>query len=455
MSVNNTIEGGHVAVIAFPFTSHVGPLLGLVKRLAAEAPEVMFSFFATHRSNKANFSDEEFLHNIRPFDVEDGLPEGFIPKGHPQEPVELFLKATPNNFKKSIEVAVSEIGREVTCVLSDAFLWICGKMAEEKGVPWIALITGGPFALTAHLYTDVIRQTFADKSLEECEEEPLKFIPGLSSVLVKDLPEGILSGNLESEFPKMLHNMSRMLPKATAVCVNSFEEIDPTVTNVLKSNFKKFLCVGPLSLTMSSQPASDEYDCLPWLDKYKPASVVYISFGSVIPLPPSEVIPLTEALEESGFPFLWSVRGNTKELIPKGFLERTAERGKIVPWTPQTQVLAHESVGAFVTHSGWKSICESIAGGVPMICRPFFGDQALNTRIVEDVWGIGFGIKSGAIAKYEMLSVLERTLVGEEGKKRRNKIGKLKGLAEMAVESGGSSTENFKTLLEIVTSVNI
>ncbi|KAK6942410.1 UDP-glucuronosyl/UDP-glucosyltransferase [Dillenia turbinata] len=443
--------GGHVAVFAFPFATHAAPLLSLVQRLAMASPDMIFSFFSTHQSNKSIFSDQK-REMIKPFDIEDGLPENYVFRGNPQEPVELFIRATPHNYKRSLQVAVDERKREISCVISDAFLWFCQEIAAELGVPWIPVWTAGPFSLSSHVYTDVIRQTFADKRAQDCQKETLDFIPGMSKMCAKDLPEGILFGNLETEFPRLLHGMARTLPKATAVAINSFEEIDETITEDLKTKFNKFLNVGPFTLTSpTNQPASDDNGCLSWLSNHKPASVVYISFGSIITPPPKEVVALAEALEKSGFPFLWSARGNTIDFLPEGFLERTAEKGKIVPWAPQKEVLAHESIGVFVTHCGWNSIFESIVGGVCMICRPFFGDQGLNTKVLEDICEFGLGVKDGVIEKDDMISLLERILLQEEGKKMTEKLLNLKSLAERAVGPNGSSTENFKTLLEIVT----
>ncbi|KAG9138334.1 hypothetical protein Leryth_001529 [Lithospermum erythrorhizon] len=57
------------------------------------------------------------------------------------------------------------------------------------------------------------------------------------------------------------------------------------------------------------------------------------------------------------------------------------------------QVLAHEAIGGFLTHSGWNSTLESIVEGVPMICWPFFADQQINSRFVEEVWKLGLDIK--------------------------------------------------------------
>uniref|UniRef100_A0A2P2Q701 anthocyanidin 3-O-glucosyltransferase n=1 Tax=Rhizophora mucronata TaxID=61149 RepID=A0A2P2Q701_RHIMU len=167
--------------------------------------------------------------------------------------------------------------------------------------------------------------------------------------------------------------------------------------------------------------------------------------------PPHELAELAEALEASGFPFLWSIKENPEEKLPNGFLERTKEKGKIVSWTPQVKVLQHKATGVFMTHSGWNSILESIIGKVPMICRPFFGDQHLNTRIIEAVWEAGVGIKGAIIRKDATIEALNLILSTEEGDKMREKLGALKELALDAVKSDGSSAENFKDLVEIVT----
>ena len=249
----------------------------------------------------------------------------------------------------------------------------------------------------------------------------------------------------------MLHQMGLTLPRAAAVAINSFEEIGPTVVNDLKLKFKQFLNIGPFILSLQPPPlVSDPSGCLPWLNNQKPASVAYISFGTVITPPPLEVVAVAEALEAAGAPpFLWSLKDNAKDELPEGFLERTSMIGKVVSWAPQLQVLGHPSVGVFVTHCGWNSITESIVNGVPMICRPFFGDQKLNRRMVEDLWRIGVGVEGGVFTKSGLARDLELVL-GKEGEKMREKIGVLKELARKAVESNGSSTRNFSTLAEIV-----
>ncbi|RVW79683.1 Anthocyanidin 3-O-glucosyltransferase 2 [Vitis vinifera] len=367
--------------------------------------------FPVRHPRRASAQSDDVDDNIKAYNVADGMPEGHVLSGNPQEGIELFLKATPGNFREVVEVAEGESGMRISCLLTDAFLWFAGEMAEDRCIPWVPLWTSGPVSLAVHVYTDDIRKmVLGANGIEGHEVQTLDFIPGLSSIHAVDLPEEIVSGSLDSPFSQMLHKMGLTLPRAAAVVINSFEEMEPTVVNDLKSKFKKFVNVGPFTLSSPPPLAPDSNSCLLWLDRQKAASVAYISFGTIITPPPHELVALAEALESTGVPFLWSLRDNSKDNLPKGFLERTSQNGKVVPWAPQLQVLGHAQLECFVTHCGWNSVTESIVCGVPMICRPFFGDQNLNRRMVQDVWGIGVGVKGGVFTKSGLTRDLELIL---------------------------------------------
>nr|WIW42663.1 UDP-glycosyltransferase [Nicotiana tabacum] len=102
--------------------------------------------------------------------------------------------------------------------------------------------------------------------------------------------------------------------------------------------------------------------------------------------------------------FLWSLRqppeesSNDKnaqfpgdytnyfEILPKGFLERTVKKGKVVGWVPQFKVLSHEAIGGFVSHCGWNSILESIWCGVPIATWPLHSEQQVNAfQLVKEI----------------------------------------------------------------------
>ncbi|MBA0814053.1 hypothetical protein Gohar_019900, partial [Gossypium harknessii] len=295
----------HIAVLAFPFGTHAVPLLNITRQLSDACPDTMFSFLSTQQSNNSTFSKN--LDKIKPFNVWDGLPEGYSFRGDPHEPVDYFLKAVPGSFIKAIDAVVSETGKPIDCLITDAFYAFGADIADELNIPWVAVWTAGPRALFLHLQTDVIRQHVG---INSPEDKPLDF-PEFSGIRVTDLPYGIASGDIDAPMPALLHKMGVSLSRATAIVANSYEELDNTVVNMLKLRSSMFLNVGPFNLvSVSSSTVDDSHGCLDWVSKHEAASVVYISFGSLITPPPHELQALCEALEECEFPFLWSLRGN-------------------------------------------------------------------------------------------------------------------------------------------------
>ncbi|PKI61283.1 hypothetical protein CRG98_018347 [Punica granatum] len=134
------------------------------------------------------------------------------------------------------------------------------------------------------------------------------------------------------------------------------------------------------------------------------------------------------------------------------FEERTRSHGKIVLWAPQNRVLWHRSVGAHVTHGGYNSVFECVAGEVPMICRPLWGDNKINGVVLEE-WGIAVTIDGGTITKDGMLKCLEMVMEGGEvGKTMRQKIRDLKVLVMDAAGPNGSASRYFNKLVDIISS---
>ncbi|PKI79548.1 hypothetical protein CRG98_000023 [Punica granatum] len=151
------------------------------------------------------------------------------------------------SLRRAVEAAV---GSPISCMTSDAFLWLVGDLAEERGLPWVAIRTGGCRSALAFAETDLILSTFGT---------------GTGTCIML-----ILFGNRNSPFPRMLHSMGNTLHRATAVAVNCFEEAEPVVTKYLGSKIPKYLSIGPLGLA-SPPPFSDPNGCIPWLDHREPS----------------------------------------------------------------------------------------------------------------------------------------------------------------------------------------
>ncbi|KAF5770971.1 putative UDP-glucuronosyl/UDP-glucosyltransferase [Helianthus annuus] len=117
-------------------------------------------------------------------------------------------------------------------------------------------------------------------------------------------------------------------------------------------------------------------------------------------------------------------------------------------WAPQQEVLGHEAIGAFWTHSGWNSTVESVCEGVPMICSPFWGDQPLDARYVSDVWKVGVYLENGW-KREEITNAIRRVMADEE---MRETSRGLKQKLDASLIEGGSSYESVESLVDYISS---
>ncbi|OEL18327.1 Anthocyanidin 3-O-glucosyltransferase, partial [Dichanthelium oligosanthes] len=315
----------------------------------------------------------------------------------------------------------------------------------------------------AHLRTDALREDVGDQAASRADELLVSH-PGLGSYRVRDLPDGVVSGDFNYVISALVHRMGQVLLRspAAAVALNTFPGLDPPdLTAALAETLPNCLPLGPYHLLLppkddndaaAAAQEADPHGCLAWLDRHPARSVAYVSFGTVASPRPDELRELAAGLESSGAPFLWSLREDSWPLLPAGFLDRTAATGSgglVVPWAPQVAVLRHGSVGAFVTHAGWASVLEGVSSGVPMACRPFFGDQRMNARSVARVWGFGAAF-DGAMTRDGMAAAVESLLRGEEGARMRARAQELQAAVAAAFAPGGACRRNFDEFVDVV-----
>ncbi|XP_043702956.1 UDP-glycosyltransferase 73C3-like [Telopea speciosissima] len=149
-----------------------------------------------------------------------------------------------------------------------------------------------------------------------------------------ELTKAQLSGSVrddEPSFTEIRKQVREAERTADGVLINSFYELETSyVDEYQKLMGKKAWCVGPVSLynkeasdkaERGNKAAIDEDQCLEWLDSREAESVVYVCFGSLCPLAPSQLNEIGLALERSNRPFIWVIRqGNNNK--PSEELER-------------------------------------------------------------------------------------------------------------------------------------
>lgn len=188
-----------------------------------------------------------------------------------------------------------------------------------------------------------------------------------------------------------------------------------------------------------------------WLNQREDESVVYVAFGSVAQLNEEQMHELAWGLKQTNKPFLWVVRPSEESKLPKNFVQETLDKGLVVQWCSQLDVLAHKAVGCFVTHSGWNSTLEAISMGVPMVAVPRWSDQPTNAKYVADVWKMGVkakGNEMGLITRDVVDGCIREVMDEEKGKELRGNAKKWMKLAREAVNEGGSSDKWINEFVE-------
>ncbi|KAL3326716.1 hypothetical protein AABB24_037419, partial [Solanum stoloniferum] len=162
-------------------------------------------------------------------------------------------------------------------------------------------------------------------------------------------------------------------------------------------------------------------------------------------------------LANSEQPFLWVIRPGSvpgfqcAEALPYGYEEMVGERGRIVKWAPQKQVLAHPAIAGFFTHCGWNSTLESICEQVPMICRPILADQLVNARYLTQIYKVGFELE--VMERTVIEKAIRKLMLSEEGKDVKKRVVDMKQNIVAAMQIEGTSHKNLNDLVDFISAL--
>ncbi|KAK7366881.1 hypothetical protein VNO80_08884 [Phaseolus coccineus] len=195
-----------------------------------------------------------------------------------------------------------------------------------------------------------------------------------------------------------------------------------------------------------------------WLDAQPEGSVMYVSFGSSTIVKREDLMEIWHGLVNSKKRFLWVMRPDivagkqNNDNIPAEVEEGTKERGFIVEWAPQEEVVAHKAIGGFLTHSGWNSTLESLVAGVPMICWPYFADQQINSRFVSEVWKVGLDMKD--VCDRDVVEKMVNDLMVHRREEFLKSAKTMATLADKSVSPGGSSYSSLHDFIQYIKSTS-
>ncbi|KAK9910482.1 hypothetical protein M0R45_034441 [Rubus argutus] len=414
----------HVLLFPFPAQGHIKPMLTLAQLLCHAGIHVTFlntelnhHLLTQRQALSARFPTLHF-HSIS-----DGLPSD-----HPrtiavyyQDIVASlrsktapllcqFLISKKNNVDKdSAAAAAAAQLPPLGCVITDGIMCFAIDAAEEVGIPVIVLpITSACSFWCYSCIPNLIQEAqlpFEDEDMDRI----VSGVPGMEGLLRRrDLPS-ICRMPTDHPIMQFYIKETKAITRASALILNTFDDLESSILSHLAPRFSKIYTIGPLHALLKSRIKDDDLSsssssaaataslrqedrrCMTWLDTQRLGSVIFISFGSLVKLTRVELLEFWHGLVSSGTPFLWVLRSDVLwsdegehmgQVIPTELEMGTKERGFIVDWVPQEEVLAHEAVGGFLTHSGWNSTLEGIWAGVSMLCWPKLADQQVNSRCV-------------------------------------------------------------------------
>ncbi|MBA0666117.1 hypothetical protein Goklo_002568 [Gossypium klotzschianum] len=437
-----------------PLQGHVSPMLQLANLLYSKGFSITIIHTCFISSPKYPSNNPHFTFHSIP----NGLSKSECSDADNLVALVSILNANcADPFRDCLVKLLSDVSDEpVAGLISDSTWEFTDSIAKSLQLPRFVLRTNNISSFLALAALALLQEKGYLPIQESQEEKPVIELPPLK---VKDIP--VFKTQDQEGLHQTIAALVEQTKSYTGLIWNSFEELEHGSLTDFRHNFPvPIFPIGPLHKYFpvpSTSLLSQDQSAISRLNKQAPKSVIYVSFGSVANIEKSEFVEIAWGLANSEQPFLWVVRPGSVigsewlEPLPKGFMEEIKERGHIVKWAPQQEVLAHSAVGGFWTHCGWNSTLESICEGVPMICHPCFGDQRVNARYVSDVWRIGVHLEN-KVDRFEIAKVVRKLLVEAEGHEIRDRILQFKKMANQSTQQQGSSYRSLESLVSLILS---
>lgn len=422
----------HIAMFPWLAFGHLIPYLELAKLIAQKGHQI--SFISTPR-------------NI------DRLPK--LPSN--LSPLIKFIKLPlphVENLPENMEATMEVTGRQVVLLEKayDGLQEPITRFLESSKPDWLLFDyaaywlpdTARNLGISSAFFSIYIAACLAflvpkcsdDRSSPEDFMVPPNWVPLPSTVAYRRFEISRILSSLvgENDSVSALYRGKEVIRGCDLIAIRSSWEFEPEWLRLLEDLHRKpVIPVGQLPPTpFLDEDEMDTWRSIKqWLDLKAKSSVVYVAFGSEAKLSQQELTELALGLELSELPFFWVLRthsdsGNSDHVqLPTGFEERTEGRGLVCRgWAPQKKILAHESVGVFLSHSGWSSVVEALQLSKALVLLTVSNDQGLNARVLEEKM-IGYSIprdeNDGSFTRDSVAESLKLVMLKEEGKVYRDK----------------------------------
>lgn len=456
-------------VLLFPFMAHghLIPFLHFARLLHSRSPDLPLLLVSTPsnahllRSSPLLPPTLRFAELLLPTTTSPLAAENTDSLSRPQ--INAFYNTSESLLFQPFTSLFDQLHPPPSCIVSDMFLAWTVDVAHARGVGHAVLYSSGPYSMS--IYNSICKH-LPHLDHDDDEEDEEVHLPDLPDVSIKMSQISDVMKKFTAESPSVLfyRRQAELCSRSDACLFNTAAAIEgPSLDRWREATGQPVYAVGPLSMfsppalvSTGKTPGVPAEACVQWLDRHPRRSVLYVCFGSQNSLSIAQMFELAAGLEESGRPFIWVVRAPTGHYpgettidprwLPAGFERRVEDAGRgllVAKWAAQGEILAHESTGAFLSHCGWNSVVEAVAGGVAVLAWPLASEQFYNAQLVEEAMGVGWEVGRGAgmVVKAGVVATAVREALGGERGEAARRAAELR--ARLGTESAVAAVDEF------------
>lgn len=482
----NKMKKAELVFIPFPVTGHLVSMVEVARllvdrddRLSVTVLIIKLPSDNTVATYTQSLTSSNLSSRIKFIDLPDYQPD------KESTPPKNFFTYLIESKKPHVKEVVSKLtddspdSPQLAGFVLDMFCTCMIEVADEFKVPSYIFFTSGAAFLSFMLRVQALHDEEDIVLTELKDSDAVLEVPGLvNSVPAKVWPSSVF----DKEWVEALYQQARSFRGVKGILVNTFEELESCAVRSFcdgKTKSPPLYAVGPIlnikgvNYDFGEGGAEKKADVMTWLDDQPESSVVFLCFGSRGTFGEDQVKEIARALEQSGHRFLWSMRRppskdkfekpsdyeDPTDVLPEGFMDRTADIGKVIGWAPQAAVLAHPAIGGFVSHCGWNSTLESIWFGVPIATWPMNAEQQFNAFGLVVELGLAVEIKMD-YRKEDFVIENPTTVVSaqeiergirclmEHNSEMRTRVKEMSEKARKALLDGGSSFSSVGRLVD-------
>ncbi|XP_058093392.1 anthocyanidin-3-O-glucoside rhamnosyltransferase-like [Magnolia sinica] len=381
-----------IHIVMFPWLAfgHFNPFIQLSNNLSKDKT-IKISFISTPANITRISSTLSSTVQIIPIKLShvDGLPPGVENTSEMTLQQAELLKKAVDNMKPQIETLLTHLHPHII------FHDFCHQWLPSIATPlsiktfFFSVLNATLLAYAAVPSRLVFPQNIP--TLEDLKNPPPGFpntcVAALSAYEARDLLYNFKNFGGPSGYERIVSTMKN----SSAILLKTCMEMEAPYIEFFKAQYgKPVLLAGPVV----PQPPTGALDqrWADWLDQFPEKSVIYCAFGSESFLEDDQIREVVLGLEMVGLPFLVVLNfpngedkvARLKAALPEGFEERVKDRAVVhTGWVPQQHILAHVSVGCFVSHAGMSSLAEALVSDCPLVLLPQKADQFLNSKLVS------------------------------------------------------------------------